>query len=458
MKRTLIECGWLVSMDEAIGDLRDARVLIEGSRIVAAGKNIKADADETIDARDKIVMPGLIDAHIHTWQAGLRAIGSEWLGPDYHKNIHANLATRYKPEDNYLGNLIGALGQIDGGVTTILDWCHNLTSLEHAERSVDGLEESGIRAVFAHGTAKPPTRPGELPYTHVPHPRDRIEALRKGRFSSDDRLVTLAMAILGPHWGTYEVAEQDIRMAREFGLLSTSHATRKPSDQVAPGGYLRLADAGLLGPDHNIVHGNYIEDDELRRLIEAGVSVTATVLVELHGHVAEPLTLRVRKLGGMPSIGVDVEPIVTGEMFREMQGALLHARWASLRDNAAAGKPALQTIPVKSREALTWATIGNARAVGLEDRIGSITPGKKADLVMLRANDLNLFPVHDPLLSITDQAHSGNVDTVMIDGVIKKQGGKRVFPDAVLSKRRVELMASVERIMREGNFQPKAAA
>jgi len=118
----------------------------------------------------------------------------------------------------------------------------------------------------------------------------------------------------------------------------------------------------------------------------------------------------------------------------------------------------LQTIPVKSREALTWATIGNARAVGLEDQIGSITPGKKADLVMLRANDLNLFPVHDPLLSITDQAHSGNVDTVMIDGMIKKQGGKRVFPDAVLSKRRGELMASVERIMREGNFQPKAAA
>jgi 5-methylthioadenosine/S-adenosylhomocysteine deaminase len=457
MKRTLIECGWLVSMDDKVGDHKDARILIEGSRIVAAGKGIEADADEVIDARDKIVMPGLIDAHIHTWQAGLRAIGSEWLGPDYHKNIHANLATHYGPEDNYIGNLIGALGQIDGGVTTIWDWCHNITSLEHAERSVDGLEESGIRALFAHGTAKPPTRPGELPYTHVPHPRDRIEALRNGRFASDDRLVTLSMAILGPHWGTYEVAEQDLKLARELNLMSTSHATRKIPDQVAPGGYGKLVKAGLIGPDHNLVHGNYIEDEELKPLVEAGASITATVLVELHGHAAEPVTLRVKNFGGMPSIGIDVEPIVTGEMFREMQAALLHARWASLRDNAAAGKPPFQTIPIKSREALMWATIGNARAMGMEDQIGSITPGKKADIVMLRANDLNLFPVHDPLLSITDQAHGGNVDTVIIDGVIRKQGGKRVFADDVLAKRKSDLLASIERIMRAGNFTLKAA-
>ena len=457
MKRTLIECGWLVTMDDTIGDHRDARILIEGNRILAAGKSIEADADQVIDARDKIVMPGLIDAHVHTWQTGLRAIGSEWLGPDYHANIHANLATRYGPDDNYIGNLIGALGKIDGGTTTILDWCHNLTSLEHAERSVDGLEESGIRAVFAHGTAKPPTRPGELPYTHVPHPRDRIEALRKGRFASDDRRVTLAMAVLGPHWGTYEVAEQDLRLARELNLLSSSHATRKIPDQVAPGGYGKLVAAGLIGPDHNLVHGNYIEDDELKALVEAGASVTGTVLVELHGHAAEPVTLRVRNFGGMPSIGIDVEPIVTGEMFREMQAALLHARWASLRDNAAAGKPPLKTIPIRSREALTWATIGNARAIGLENEIGSLTPGKKADIVMLRANDLNLFPVHDPLLSIVEQAHAGNVDTVIVDGVLRKEGGRRLFPDDVLARRKTELVTSVERVMREGAFTPKAA-
>lgn len=457
MKRTLIECGWLVTMDDAIGDHRDAQLLVEGGLIVVAGRNLSAAADERIDARDMIVMPGLIDAHVHTWQTGLRAIGSEWLGPDYHANIHANLATRYRPDDNYIGNLIGALSRINSGVTTILDWCHNLTSLEHAERSVDGLEESGVRAVFAHGTAKPPTKPGELPYTHVPHPRDRIEALRRGRFASDDRLVTLAMAILGPHWGTYDVAEQDIRLARELNLLSTSHATRKIPDQVAPGGYVKLAEAGLLGPDHNLVHGNYIEDAELRIIVDAGASVTATVMVEMHGHAADPVTLRVRNLGGAPSIGIDVEPIVTGEMFREMQAALLHARWASLRENAAAGRPPFKTIPIQSREALHWATLGNARAIGLEDRIGSLSPGKRADLVMLRATDLNLFPVHNPVFSIVEQAHAGNVDSVMIDGVMRKRGGKLLFDDATLSQRRSELVRSVERVMRDGEFTLKAA-
>lgn len=457
MPRLLIECGSLVSMDPAVGDHREARILVENGRIIAAGRGIVADADEVIDARAMIVMPGLVNAHLHTWQTGLRAIGSEWLGPDYHRTIHANLATLYGPEDNYLGNLVGALAQIDGGVTTILDWCHNLTSLDHAERSVDGLEESGIRAVFAHGTAKPPKKPGELPYTHVPHPRDRIEALRRGRFTSDDRLVTLAMAILGPHWGTLDVARADLSLAREFGLLSTSHATRKTADQIAPRGYLPLVREGLIGPDHNLVHGNYIEDDELRALVEAGASVTATVMVELHGHAADPVTLRVRAFGGVPSIGVDVEPIVTGEMFREMQAALLHARWASLRDSAAAGNPPFQTIPVKSREALAWATIGNARAIGLEGRIGSITPGKRADIVMLRADDLNLFPVHDPLLSIVEQAGAGNVDTVLIDGLVVKRAGRLTFDAATLARRKQALLASVTRIMDAGGFAIRPA-
>lgn len=457
MSRTLIKAGWLVSMDEKIGDPRNIEILVEGSRIAAVGPSLGATADHTIDASEMIVMPGLVNAHLHVWQSGLRSIGSEWLGPDYHRILHGNLATRYGPEDNYVGNLIGALNQIDGGVTTVFDFCHNLKSLEHAERSVDGLEESGIRAVFGHGTAKPPTKEGDLPFTHVGHPRDRIEALRKGRFASDDRRVTLAMAILGPHYSIWEVCEHDLRLARELGLLSTSHATKKRADCITDRGYLRAAQAGLLGPDHNIVHANYFDDEELKACVDAGVSFSATVLVEMHGHAADPVTVRVRALGGLPSIGNDVETIVSGEFFREMQAALLHARFACLRENAEAGKPPFTTIPVRSREALTWATIGGARAMRIEDKIGSITVGKKADIVLLRATDLNLWPVHDPLLSVVEQAHAGNVDTVMIDGVIRKQGGKLLFPGDVLRKRREELRESGLRAMRAGDFQVVAA-
>lgn len=454
--RTLIRCGWIVTLDPALGELRDAEILIEHGRIIAIGHRLAADAEEVVDATGMIAMPGLVDAHVHLWQAGLRAIGSEWLGPDYHGTMHANLATRYGAEDNYVGNLISCLAHLDGGVTTVLDWCHNITSLEMAERSVDGLVESGIRAVFAHGTAKPPTRPGETPYTHVRHPRDRVEALRKSRFASDDGLVTLALAILGPHWGTLEVAEQDLRLAREFGLLSTSHATKPRSACVAPGGYEELARRGLLGPDHNIVHGNYFTDEELRTVLDTGASITSTVMTELHGHAAEPLLVKVRRLGFIPSIGIDVEPINSGEMFREMQAALLFARFTEHRDNATAGKPPLKQMPIRSRDALLWATLGNARAIGLEHRIGSLTPGKQADIVLLRAGDLNLFPVHDPLHSAVEQAGTGNVDSVMVGGAWRKRGGRLLFPEATLRRRKEQLIDSAARILREGGYTPKA--
>ena len=149
------------------------------------------------------------------------------LSADYFKNVHGNLATRYKAEDNYVANLIGALAQIDAGVTTLVDWCHNITSLDMAERAIDGLDDSGIRAVFAHGTAKPMGRNDPVPFTHQPHPRDRLEALRKGRLASNDGRITLAMAILGPDWSTWEVVEHDIRLARELGLVGVvAHAAQ----------------------------------------------------------------------------------------------------------------------------------------------------------------------------------------------------------------------------------------
>jgi len=457
VERTLIRCGWLVSMDPRIGDLREADVLIERDRIAAVGRGLAVRDAATIDALDKIVMPGLVDAHIHVWQSGLRGIGGEWMGADYHRIVHGNLATRYTPEDNYLGNLIGALAQLDNGVTTVLDWCHNLTSLEHAERAVDGLEEAGIRAVFGHGTAKPPTPPGATPYTHVPHPRDRATALRTRRLAKDDARVTLALAILGPHWSTWDVVAQDIRLARELGLLSTSHATKRRADCVTPDGYARLAAEGLLGPDHNIVHGNYIADEELKAIVDSGASVTSTVLVELHGFAADPLAGRVRALGARPSLGVDVETIVTGEMFREMQAALLHLRAVAHRDVEREGPQSSPTIPVRSREALEWATLGGARALGLEDRIGSLTPGKKADVVMLRATDLNLFPVHDAVLSVVEQAHGGNVDTVLVDGVFRKRDGRLCVAADVLRRRQAELVESAARILREGQYVPRAS-
>ena len=461
-KRLLIECGWIVSVDPNIGELRDAKILVEDDKILDVGVNIGTEADDVLDASEMIVMPGLINAHLHVWQTATKLMGSEWVSPDYHKNMHANIATLYTAEDTYLGNLFGALNQIDNGTTTVLDWSHNLRDLEMAERALDGLEEAGIRAVFGHGTAKPPTAEGETPYTHIPHPRDRVEHLRKTRLGGDDGLIGLAMAVLGPEFGSFEVAVEDLRLARELDLMSSAHVwygynRNFPDDEQIKDAYVQLGEMGLLGADHNIVHGNYMAEEHIRYVIGKGCSVTSTVMCEMHGHGAYPLISIVREMGAIPSIGTDTTTLVAEDMFGELRGALFALRFQISHAARNAGNYPLKKTPVNSREALEWATIGGAKALRLDNRIGSITPGKKADIVMLRANDLNLYPVHDPVYAITEIATGANVEHVMINGEFRKRGGKLLYPTDKHDKLRSDIMMSAERLMEESRYRPHAA-
>jgi 5-methylthioadenosine/S-adenosylhomocysteine deaminase len=455
--KKLIKGGRIVSMDATVGDFAKGDVLIDGDRIVAVGQRIEADADEVHDAADMIVMPGLVNAHLHTWQTGLRSIGAGWTGPDYHRLMHGNMATRFNAEDNYVATLVGALEQLSGGVTTLFDWCHNLTSLEMAERSVDGLEQSGIRAVFGHGTAKPLAGEGAIPFTHQPHPRERLEALRKTRFAANDRCVTLAAAILGPQFSTPEVTQHDFRMARDLALLSSSHAARRPQDRVSPRGYFIPAEFGLLDAAHNVVHGNYLSDEELKLVVDSGASVTVTSLIELHVHTADPVTGRLRALGSMPSLGVDSIPAANSDLFTEMRLAMMYQRALEHRANYQKGNGPLEKLPVRSREALEWITIGGARALRMEHLVGSLTPGKKADIILIGMKALNLFPVHDPVHTVVQQANASNIDTVFVDGELRKKAGVLLFDAATLRRRQSELESSAARIIRESGYEPAAA-
>jgi 5-methylthioadenosine/S-adenosylhomocysteine deaminase len=388
-KRTLLRCGWLVTMDDALGDLRDAEILVAGDAIEAVGQRLDLPHDTVIDASDMIVMPGLINMHLHTFQAGFRAVGSEWLGPDYFRNFYGNAAVRFGSEDNYLGTLFGALNQLDQGVTTLADYSHNLRSLGQAERSVDALVDAGLRAVFIHGDGlREPAAPGAMPSRRL-HPRERVEALMASRFAAPD-LVTLALGIAGPHWADWEASLHNVRLARDLGLLASSHVTRSHANAVTPDGYARLAAMGLLGPDHNLVHCNHLTSDEVGQLLDAGCTITATTTNEFHDYPTDSVLRKVMDHGHQPSIGVDVAMIA-------------------------------------SRAALGWVTTGGARALMMEKAIGRLAPGLKADIVMLRAGDLNLFPVHDPVFSIVEQAHAGNVDTVVVGGAIRKHAGQLLF-------------------------------
>jgi 5-methylthioadenosine/S-adenosylhomocysteine deaminase len=456
MARTLVKNGWVVTVDPSLGEIEGGDVLVERERIAAVGRNLQADGARLIDATGMVVMPGLVNSHIHTWEISLRGIGADWVSArDYFSNIHGNLAQRFEAEDNYVANLLGALAQINGGTTTIFDWCHNLRSPEMTDAALDGLEHSGIRAVFGHGTAKPLGKEQAKPFYEIPQPREEVHRLRTGRLASGEGLITLALATLGPDWGTYEVAEADIRLAREYGIINSAHTFGRKGKRRVEDGMYRLQKAGLLGPDHNVVHGNCLGDDELKMIIDAGCSVSATVMAEMLNCEDAALLGRVEKLGGTPALGTDVDPYFAASMLAEMRRAFLHQRELDNRGLATAGRYPAAQHATTTRSALRWATIGGAKALGLERRIGSLTPGKQADLILVRATDLNIFPsvpLGDPVHAVVMNAETANVDTVMLAGKLVKRNGKLAFPAGKIEKLKQQVLASRERIMKAGDY------
>src|SRR6266540_6230947 len=206
MPKLLIKGATVITMDARAPDLPTGDILVEDGYIAALGNDLAApDGAELIDASGMIAAPGLINAHLHTWQTALRGVAADWTMPQYLRAMHAGLATLFKPADIYLGNLMGALNQINCGTTTLIDWCHNNPTPDHTDAAIDGLMESGIRAVFLHGSPKPDPKPGQKHFSEVPMPRAEVERVRKDRLADNDGLVTLGLAILGPYYSIYEV-------------------------------------------------------------------------------------------------------------------------------------------------------------------------------------------------------------------------------------------------------------
>ena len=437
-------------MDPALGDFRPGSILIEDDAIAAVANQIDAADAEVIDGRLFIVIPGLVNAHMHTWQTGLRAVSSNWTLLEYFRWMHAGLATRFLPEDMRIANLAGALNQLNCGTTTLVDWCHNSPTPQHTDAAIEGLRQAGIRAAFFHGSPKPDPKSGERHFSEVPHPRAEVERLLRGPFASRDQLLTLGLAILGPHYSTLDVCLHDFRMAREIGLIASMHQGGGPAK--TPEGWDVLERENLVGDFVNVVHGNDLSDDRLARFVDRGVSFSATPENEMsqgHGH---PIVGRLRRLGAAPSLGIDLESVISGDMLTVARIALAHQRSLDNADHRAAtgGIPQTSTIPV--REALSWITVEGARMLRVQDRIGSLTPRKQADLVLIRADALNVWPVHDPVATVVMQANLANVDSVMVGGVWRKRDGKLLFGN--LDRVKDELWRSGTRILGELGWRP----
>ncbi|WP_433171455.1 amidohydrolase family protein [Actinoallomurus sp. CA-150999] len=442
---TLITGGHLLSMDPDIGDLPVADLLIEDGRIHAVGPHLHAPDAEVIDASGMIVMPGFTDTHRHTWQTAVRHAYADIDPLQYFAEMLGPVGAAYTPEDVHVGTLLGALSALDSGITTLVDWAHVMNTPDHADAAVQALAESGIRGVFAHGW---PLAPEWTRDSALRHPAD-IRRLRDRWFASDEGLLTLAMAGRGPEMARPQVWLDDLRLARDLGIRTTVHVGAY-AHNAGNRAVARIEEAGVLGPDLTFVHCCGCDDDEIAMMADAGASVSLGVHCELNSTGMGDIPLdRLLAAGIRPSLSGDTETKCAGDMFTQMRLLLAYYRsWIGGGHSRLPGTPP----SLATRDVLEFATLAGARAAGLGDRTGSLTPGKQADLILIRTTDLNLAPVTDPTAAVVLAAHPGNVDTVLVGGQTVKRHGRLLTPalpsvleQAERSRRRVSAVIAARR-------------
>ena len=424
-KRVLIRGGHVLSMDPAIGDLFGGDVLIEDDRIAEVASGIEAGDAEVLDASDCIVIPGFIDSHRHTWETVIRGIAPDVSLGGYFDLVLDQLAPAYRPQDVYAGNYLGSLEAIDAGVTTVLDWSHISNTPEHADEAIHGLVDSRLRAVYCYGN--PNTSLADWWYTSTLEAPEDIRRVRNRYFSSEAGLLTLAMGTRGPGFCTPEVVRHDWALARDVGAPISVH--------VGMGPYAgrfsmvkQLSELGLLGDDTTYIHCNHLSDEEFQLIADTGGKVSISPTVEMIMGHGTPPTARALAVGLRPSLSIDVVTTVPGDMFTQMR--LLFAQDRLLAHEAAfAAGSAEEPKLLTSRQVLEFATIDGARVCGLEDRTGSLTPGKQADVVVIRCDHSNTWPVIDPVSTVVLQADTRNIDTVLVAGRPLKRDGKLVGAD-----------------------------
>src|SRR4051794_34321345 len=313
-------------MDDALGEIEQGSVLVEGDRIAEVAASIDAADAERIDASGMVVMPGFVDTHRHTWQTALRAICADWTLMEYFRGIRLNISPEYSAEDVYAGNYAGALEALealDAGVTTILDFSHCNNSPAHADAGIGGLRDAGIRAVYAYGYYPSPVAEPAFG-SH----EDRIadaHRVQSEHFSSGDGLLTMGVAITEAGLLPWEETAAEVRSARELGVLLTAHTACVWGSRSTMG-VPELHEHGLLESNQVHVHCNALSEDELRLLAETGAKVSSTPETELQMGMGHPVIGRALALGMKPTLGCDIVSLNSGDMFAQMRIGLQFQR------------------------------------------------------------------------------------------------------------------------------------
>ncbi len=427
LNSTMIVDGTVVTMDPEFPNPRSVDILVDEGRIVEIGEGLdRRRAHTIIDAAQCTVIPGLIDTHRHTWQSQLKGLSSDWTLNEYITGVRKQLGVLFTPEDVFAGTQVGLAEALNAGTTTVLDWSHIQNSPAFADAAIDAYRAVGGRYVFGHGTPNTSEMAEWYVNSERKHPEDivRVRGLLDG-----DPLLSLAMAARGPDRSTIDVTRHDFDLARTLGVRLSIH-TGVGVQGGQSQGIRRLHESGLIGPDITYIHANTNTDDELLMVADSGGSLSIAPAVEMQMGLGYPPIDRAMRAGIAPSLSLDVVVGVgSGDMFNVMRAALSSAR-ASANERAMSSGTAVDSLSITTRDVLEFATVAGARALGLDDRIGRLSVGYDADIVIIRHDGLDMAPSADALASVVLAAHPGVVDTVLVRGRIVKQGGVMMSLDA----------------------------
>ncbi|MBX6390245.1 MAG: amidohydrolase family protein [Frankia sp.] len=405
----------VLTIDEA-GLLNNADVLVVGDTIAGVGPALAVpDGTVEVDASGGILMPGMIDTHRHMWQTALRGYGADWTLTQYFVFYYLTWGKVFRPEDIHAGNLLSAIEAVDAGVTTTVDWSHGLQTVDHGEAAADALTEAPGRYVLAYGNLL--GAPWE--WTNSPEFRAFVER----RFSSPDDMLRfqLAFDVTGdenfPEKAAFEAA-------RELGLPVTTHAGVWGATN--DNGIRLMWEHGFMTPDVTYVHAATLSDDSYQRIAASGGRVSVSTESEQSAGQGYPPTWHLTKHGIDVSLSMDTSVWWSADLFSAMRATLSADR---SRCHLAAHEKGETVVHnrLRAEEVVGWATIGGARTIGMEDKIGSIRVGKKADLVLIKnENSPAMYPILHPYGTVVFQAGRGDVHTVLVNGRVVKHEGRLV--------------------------------
>jgi len=406
----IIRNAYIMTMEAGTGDIKDGDVHVKDGVIVAVGQKLNVAGATIINAAGMIVLPGLIETHWHMWNSLLRSMSGD--KPDFgYFRTTAALGQKYEPTDMYQGTRLAAAEAITSGITFVHDWCHNIRSPAHADKDLQALRESGLRAHFSYGAAQ--AQPNNQPIAIAD-----LERLNQDWANySNDGLIMLGFAWRGMGGNNPataippEIYKAEIESARRLGLPISVHAS---GSRAATGQVDTIAKAGLLADDMQIIHGVVLTPDEIAAIKAAGASVSLSPTSELRIGFGLPQTANLLAAGIPVGLSVDtVELTGNADMFGIMK----------FIQNIENGKSESE-FRLTARRVLELATIEGARSMGIANKIGSLKPGKRADIILVSTKDINLGVFGDPAHMLVTAAQPSNVDTVIIDGRILKRAGK----------------------------------